>query len=102
MSEYAAGEVDYLLNHDGADAAGSSLLFTALSQYEFVAGDLFLHDSWTGGSTSEAVQVSGTNLPLLVVYEAILTDCLCVQHHYLLYRGAATGHPGERYHSREP
>ena len=52
MSEYAAGEVDYLLNHDGADAAGSSLLFTALAQYEYRMGDLALQGSWMGGSTA--------------------------------------------------
>ncbi len=55
MSEYAAGEIDYLLNHDGADAAGSSLLLTALAQYEYHLGNLVLQDSWLGGSTSEVV-----------------------------------------------
>ena len=55
LSEYAAGEVDYLLNHDGADAAGSALLFTALAQYEYRMGDLSLQTSWTGGSTAELV-----------------------------------------------
>ena len=55
LSEYAAGEVDYLLNHDSADAAGLALLFTALAQYEYRMGDLVLQNSWTGGSTAQLV-----------------------------------------------
>ena len=47
--------MDYLLNHDGADAAGSSLLLTGLAQYEHVAGDLALQSTWTGGGTTEMV-----------------------------------------------
>lgn len=52
ISEYASS-VDYLLDHDGADAAGSSLLTTVLGQIEGVEGDLALHNAWIGGSTSE-------------------------------------------------
>jgi hypothetical protein len=54
LSEYSS-EVDYLLNHDGADPGGSSLLLTALSQFEAVGGSGLLKSSWLGGSTSEVV-----------------------------------------------
>jgi hypothetical protein len=54
ISEYSS-EVDYLLQHDSADKGGSSLLLTALAQYEDILGGLALHDSWTGGSVADAV-----------------------------------------------
>lgn len=54
ISEFSTN-VDYLLNHDGADAGGSMLLVTGLSQYEFYAGESSLYDSWLGASTSEMV-----------------------------------------------
>jgi len=48
-------DVDYLLNHDGADAGGSSLLVTGLAQFEFYASELALHGSWLGASTTQMV-----------------------------------------------
>jgi hypothetical protein len=54
ISEYSS-EVDYLPQHDSADKGGSSLLITGLAQFEAIAGDLALHNSWTGGSVADAV-----------------------------------------------
>ena len=39
-------------------AEGSSLLLTALAQYEYLAGSSALHDSWLGGSVADAVLTS--------------------------------------------
>ena len=52
ISEYT-NTPDYLLNHDGADVGGSSLLVTIFGQLEFYEGELALRDSWTGGSTAD-------------------------------------------------
>ena len=54
ISEYS-GATDYLLNHDGADLAGSSLLVTVFAQIEFYKGELALRSTWTGGSTADMV-----------------------------------------------
>jgi hypothetical protein len=57
ISEYSS-EVDYVEQHDGADIGGSVFLTTALAQFEYVAGSLALHDSWTGGSVSNSVNTA--------------------------------------------
>eukprot|EP00040_Diaphanoeca_grandis_P041862 m.263656 g.263656 ORF g.263656 m.263656 type:complete len:440 (+) comp51514_c0_seq1:109-1428(+) len=54
LSEFTTN-VDYLGNHDSADRAGSSLLLTVLAQYVALVGELPLHDSWLGSSSSDAV-----------------------------------------------
>eukprot|EP01052_Picozoa_sp_SAG31_P035456 SAG31_NODE_4281_length_3382_cov_3.978373_4_plen_434_part_00 len=53
MSEWT-NEVDYLLNHDSADALGSSLLLTAIAQYEALAGAAPMK-ALPYGPTAEAV-----------------------------------------------